>query len=447
MAQWFTTKTRSSSTFILVALCFALFTDTFIYGIIVPILPFLLLKHDMAPRDVQKWSSVLLASYGGALLLGSPVVGYFSDKYHPRKALVGGFIAMALATGLFISASNVWVLLIARVLQGFSGAVVGVLGLSMIAQTASPEHLGSHMACGSAALTWGMLCGPMAGGFLFSQFGTVGAFGVPIILLMIDIVLRMLIIQGLLLHFFLILPDANKETDETKIYHEDSPLLESEVSSDTELSFYHLLHPIMLGVIFCVFIIASILSAFETTLPLYVLDTYHWSSLGAGLVFLPMTIPSVLSISITHFIRHFSPRAVVVTGFVVMAVPIVSLRWTQGNTIHHEITLASLLFIIGVCLTTIQAIIMGDVSNAVRRIESLHGITGEKSGGQGRGYALCNMAFAAGQTLGPIAGGFIKRELGWGFMTLVLAVLCLVAGLPSFFFHVGGAGKNRGKSQ
>jgi MFS family permease len=73
---------------------------------------------------------------------------------------------MALATGLFISASNVWVLLIARVLQGFSGAVVGVLGLSMIAQTASPEHLGSHMACGSAALTWGMLCGPMAGGFL-----------------------------------------------------------------------------------------------------------------------------------------------------------------------------------------------------------------------------------------------------------------------------------------
>ncbi|KAJ6147277.1 hypothetical protein N7497_009259 [Penicillium chrysogenum] len=27
-------KTRSSSTFILVALCFALFTDTFIYGIV-----------------------------------------------------------------------------------------------------------------------------------------------------------------------------------------------------------------------------------------------------------------------------------------------------------------------------------------------------------------------------------------------------------------------------
>lgn len=179
------------------------------------------------------------------------------------------------------------------------------------------------------------------------------------------------------------------------------------------------------------------------TLPLYVLDTYHWSSLGAGFVFLPMTIPSVLSISIAHFVRHFSPRAVVVTGFFVMAVPMVSLRWTQANTIQHEIALVSLLFVVGVCLTTVQAIIMGDVSNAVRRIESLHGITEEKSSGQGRGYALCNMAFAAGQTLGPMAGGFIKRELGWGFMTLVLGILCLVAGLSSFFFMSGSPAENR----
>lgn len=146
------------------------------------------------------------------------------------------------------------------------------------------------------------------------------------------------------------------------------------------------------------------------TLPLYVLDTYHWSSLGAGLVFLPLTIPSVLSIPIAHFVRHFVPRTVVVSGFFLIAIPMISLRWTQANTIDHEIGLISLLFVVGVCLTTVQAIIMGDVSNAVRKIESLHGITEEKSSGQARGYALCNMAFAAGQTLGPIAGGFINMN-------------------------------------
>lgn len=146
-----------------------------------------------------------------------------------------------------------------------------------------------------------------------------------------------------------------------------------------------------------------------------------------------MTIPSILSIPIAHFVRHFVPRTVVMTGFFLMAVPMVSLRWTEENSIKHEIALISLLFIIAVCVTTVQAIIMGDVSNAVRKIERLHGITEENSSGQGRGYALCNMAFAAGQTLGPMAGGFIKHELGWGYMTLVLGILCLVAGISSFF--------------
>jgi MFS family permease len=127
------------------------------------------------------------------------------------------------------------------------------------------------------------------------------------------------------------------------------------------------------------------------------------------------------------------PRTVVVTGFFLMAIPMISLRWTEANTVHHQVAIISLLFIVGICLTTVQAIIMGDVSNAVRKIESLYGISEENSSGLGRAYALCNMAFAAGQTLGPMAGGFIKRELGWGVMTLVLGILCLAAGLSSFF--------------
>lgn len=169
------------------------------------------------------------------------------------------------------------------------------------------------------------------------------------------------------------------------------------------------------------------------TLPLYVVDTYSWSSMGAGLVFLPLTIPSVLSIPITHFVRHFRPRIVVMAGFLLMAVPIVSLRWTQANTFSHEGILITMLFIIGICLASVQAIIMGDVSNAVRRIEKLYGVTDEKSSGQGRGYALCNMAFAAGQAVGPVAAGFIKHRFSWSAMSLFLGFLCLITSIASFF--------------
>lgn len=58
-------------------------------------------------------------------------------------------------------------LIVARVCQGLSGAVIGVLGLAMIADKASPENIGEFMAYSSLSFTWGMLIGPVLGGLLY----------------------------------------------------------------------------------------------------------------------------------------------------------------------------------------------------------------------------------------------------------------------------------------
>ncbi|KAJ5923968.1 hypothetical protein N7466_008155 [Penicillium verhagenii] len=348
-------------------------------------------------------------------------------SYNARKTpLIAGFIFILLATILFVCARDPWVLVLARVCQGFSGAVVGVLGLSMIAETASPENSRAHMACGSAALTWGMLCGPMAGGFLFAKFGNVGAFGAPIVLLVGDIILRLLIVD-------------KSEDDSDRSFEpccdfdpSEEPLLLDSDSHGSSLSLYNFLHPTFLGVMFSVLAVSCILSAYETTLPLFVMDTYHWSSLGAGFIFLPLTVPAILSILVVHYTRHCKPRNIVMTGFFLMVLPMATLRWTQVNSVKHESLLVSMLFIIGLCITTVQAITIGNIPNAVQRIVSLYGIT-EKGSGEGRGYAFCNMAFAGGQAVGPVLGGIVKQKLGWSSMTLVLGGLCLVAGVISFF--------------
>lgn len=57
-------------------------------------------------------------------------------------------------------------LVVARIFQGLSGAVVGVLCLTLIAETAGKKHIGEYMAYGSMAFTWGMLSGPLIGGIL-----------------------------------------------------------------------------------------------------------------------------------------------------------------------------------------------------------------------------------------------------------------------------------------
>jgi len=58
-------------------------------------------------------------------------------------------------------------------------------------------------------------------------------------------------------------------------------------------------------------------------------------------------------------------------------------------------------------------------------------------GAYAQAYALFNMAFAAGCTLGPLLAGFLVEQEGWSTMAWVLALLSAVAAVPTFFW-LGG---------
>ncbi|KAJ4162505.1 hypothetical protein NW754_013933 [Fusarium falciforme] len=65
-------KLRSSAGLIVTTCSFAIFTDIFLYGVIVPVLPFSLENRVGISTDrVQYWVSIALAVYGAALLGGS----------------------------------------------------------------------------------------------------------------------------------------------------------------------------------------------------------------------------------------------------------------------------------------------------------------------------------------------------------------------------------------
>ncbi|KAI9897117.1 hypothetical protein N3K66_008139 [Trichothecium roseum] len=77
---------RSSAGLIVTTASFAVFTDIFLYAVIVPVLPFALSERaGINEEDVQYWVSISLAVYGAALLVASPLWGYFADRpaiYH-----------------------------------------------------------------------------------------------------------------------------------------------------------------------------------------------------------------------------------------------------------------------------------------------------------------------------------------------------------------------------
>lgn len=63
---------RASSLYVLIVVCVATFTDSLLYGLVIPVLPFALPERlGLDDEDVQKWNSILLGSYGLSIAIGS----------------------------------------------------------------------------------------------------------------------------------------------------------------------------------------------------------------------------------------------------------------------------------------------------------------------------------------------------------------------------------------
>ena len=137
-------KWRCSTLFIVSTVGIGLFTDLFLYGLVVPILPFILQDRVNLPHhQIQSHVSGLLAAYAGASVLFSLPTGVLADRLPTRQLpFLVGLTALLLATLLLFLGRNVAVLTVARVLQGISAAVVWTIGLALVLDTVGPDNLG-----------------------------------------------------------------------------------------------------------------------------------------------------------------------------------------------------------------------------------------------------------------------------------------------------------------
>jgi MFS family permease len=61
-------------------------TDVFLFGFIVPILPYMLeVRLGVDPANVQALTSGLLAVHAAASFISSPIIGIFADRIPARK--------------------------------------------------------------------------------------------------------------------------------------------------------------------------------------------------------------------------------------------------------------------------------------------------------------------------------------------------------------------------
>lgn len=135
---------RSSTLFILSTVGIGLFTDIFLYSLVIPILPFILQDRIALPADqIQSAVSGLLAAYAAAQVLFAFPAGVITDRLSARRTpFLVGLVALLAGTLTLGLGQSVAVLAIARVLQGLSAAVVWTVGFVLVLDTVGPDNLG-----------------------------------------------------------------------------------------------------------------------------------------------------------------------------------------------------------------------------------------------------------------------------------------------------------------
>ena len=473
---------RTSTAFITTTVAFAIFTDVFVYGIIVPVIPFALTERaGIQESDIQYWTSILLAVYGAALLVTAPICGWLADRSDSRRTpLLLGLLALAGSTVMLCLGRTIGVIAAGRVLQGMSAAVVWVVGLALLVDTVGGDDIGRAMGYVGLAMTVGVLLAPLLGGVVFERAGYYSVWAMAFGLIGLDIVLRLVMVERKIAVRWDGKWEPKRATVETEAMSadkkkvEDGDVAESDVDEKTTTTndqpreedipstaeddntanprnkWFHHLPPVLkllasrrlLSALWAVLIQSSLVTSFDSILPLFTKTTFGWNATGAGLIFLPAVIPTLLGPLIGHLSDKQGPRWYATAGFLGCAPFLILLRLVDHNTLNQKVLLCALLALIGLSLTLALTPIMAEVTYAVMDKENARprGYYG-KNGAYAQAYSLFNMAWAGGCMVGPLLAGLVVNSEGWPTATLILGCVSAFTVVPVVIWTGGRWGE------
>ncbi|KAL8659389.1 MAG: hypothetical protein Q9226_000465 [Calogaya cf. arnoldii] len=460
---------RSSKWFIGIASFIATFTDGVLYSVleIVPLLPFSLVERSgVQPDMVQSWITILFVVFGLSMVLGAPIAGWITQHSSLRQVpLVMGLMAALAATLLFMLAKALWILVLARCLQGVSAGVVYTTVLALLVETVERDEVGSWIGFALSGVNLGVLVAPVLAGVLYEKAGYYAVFAICLAIIAIDLLGAILLIdkkrarkwsldsqqtgdgskQGSSapatpvmeqrdgLHhsrsFTTTTLDGNNRSDTTtarpsRQVDEVSPLLENS-STKAKMSPKKwfpttralFASPQILAALYSTFIHSTLHTSFDAVLPRFVQRTFHWNSSGAGLIFLTLTVPSLMSPLFGFLGDRYGRRIVALGGFALTVPCLALLGLVQNGELSKKILLGLFLVLI-------------DMSFAVERLEHEDPQFAEDSSAYTEAYALVDVTFGLGAVIGPLFSGLLYEKTTWAITYGVFAIFTFSGSIP-----------------
>ncbi|KAG5926536.1 hypothetical protein E4U42_003186 [Claviceps africana] len=421
-----------------------LFTDVFLYGVVVPLLPFLLHDRINIPQgQIQVYVSALLAAYAGASVTFSLPVGWITDKVGSRQLpFLAGSLLLLGATAMLAVADNLGILVTARLLQGVSASIVWTAGLAMVQSAVGPKQTGQAIGTVSSVISVGEVIAPVVGGPLYHRGGIVAVTALSTSILAIDLVMRLLVID-----IKETTSDDEPRTATSSRENNDTPVADIPGEAQYKINNPRAVEravPILycfrdgrfLTAMILVAVQSLLIGAFDATVPVETQSLFHFSSLEVGLVFIALVVPNLALGPLAGMAVDRYGTKLVATGGYIILVPYLLLLSLPSREIltgsWNIVLFCSILALNGAGMSIISSPGLVEATLVTEKYVTANPDFFPRNGPYAQLYGFSSVFAFAGLTIGPLLGGLVRERFGYMAMTIMLAVISGVTAIVSF---------------
>jgi multidrug resistance protein len=372
---------RLSSGAALPAVCSALFVDSLLYSIVVPILPAYAKHLGTSTAAI----GVLFAAYAIGLLATTVPLGTLSDRVGRRLPMLVGSAGVIVSTLAFAFATSYPLLVTARFVQGVAAAAVWTAGIALIADHVPAQRHGRAMGTAMAFMSAGLIAGPPIGGFLV-HFGHRVPFLVAAVAAGVNGVFQ-----------FVVVRDSHDRASATRTIRQ--------LLGERRLVL----------VVSAVALAAAALSMLEPIMPLVLTGRFAVGAALIGVLFGAATLANGVSSPAAGALADRLPRPLLLAaGLVIMGITMPFLAVPKS-------------------LVTVTALMIGfAIANSFVIVPALPELArvADSHGGSvyATTYATFNIAYGVGMVAGPVGGGFVASHLSATTAFACLGVLLVGGG-------------------